>query len=558
MNRKIPDYAVRDLAESWDRASAGDRSRKVREIADTYKAPATTVYRRIKELRDHGCRTVKRKSCKGEPRVFPREQLKIYIKAIMGIKAHDPTKPDKKLSNANKSMSTARAIEIAENMGLIPKGKLTVRTVNRWAREFNITAKNICSPRPAVKIITEHPNHMHEVDCSVCDQYYLDDKGELGEKDYVYKNKPNESREKIWLVSIVDHYSNVKFFKYYLSPGESSEILIDCLIEAWSLKLLDNGKPDTNFPFHGIPRAVYGDKGSALMSQMTQNFLASVGVEIFTHKPGNPRAKGMVESGFNHIQRDLESGLRYRPATMIDELNTIGHEWQLQYNWRKKAGEKKPRFQKWLEITKEQLRVLPSKDILRKITASDVIRTVDAYCNISLNNEIHGVPPEIAGKKVRVWTNIDGGISVQDMETGKMYPTAAPKTAVFGTFNAYKKTEAERMQDDAIRMVDELRKSRKFTPEVLRRNVPKIHAVPRTGVPVEVDSDLYQEEREEYGNAYEAQVAIMDELRINLCDLPEWMLEKINETLAKTLNKKKVHKIARLIEEYLRETRNAV
>lgn len=554
MNQKIQNNVIRDIAENWDRDQAGKRSRRVRKIAKKFKVPVSSVYRRIKELRDHGCRAVKRKSCKGISHIMPNDELKACIEIIMGFKAYDPYKPDKRISNPNKSMSTARAIEIAENMGQIPEGKLNQRTVNRWAKEYGITVKDICAPKPAVKLISKHPNHVHLVDFSVCDQYYLrDSDSKVMEREFTYKNKPNEAREKIWLFMLVDHYSNVKFMKYYLSPGESSEILIDGLMEAWRFKFRADGSIDYQFPFHGAPKILYGDKGSALMSQKVQNFLKALNVKVIEHKPGNPRAKGMVESAIGHTQKDFESELKLRSASSIEELNERVYNWTLEHNLKVKSGENRPRNSIWQEITNKQLLELPSMDILRKVTASNEIRTVDAYCEISLNNKIHGVPEDIAGHKVRVWTNIDGGISVQDMETGKMYPTVERKTAEFGTFNAYKKTAAERMQDDAIRMTHELRKSGEITPEVLRRDVSKIYQLPRTGTSVDVDSDLVQKKSNEYATAVQAKLAIAAEIRIHLGDLPDWMIEAIDKKLAETLDKEIVHKMAIFIEKFLKE-----
>jgi len=549
---KIPDEPIYDIAQEWKDMTSGERAKKVRKIVSEYGSSTSTIYRRIKGFRECGRRTGKKRSDKGSPRSCSREEMREYVKIVMGFKAYDPTKPDEKIPNANKSMSTARAIRIGENLGLIPVGLLTPRTVNRWAKIFGITVKNICAPRPAVKIITEHPNDVVEVDFSVCNQYYLHEKnGKIMKRPFTYPNKPNEAKKKIWAFALVDHYSGVAFVKYFLSEGENAQIFYQGIMEALSKK------DDTHFPFHGAPRIIYMDKGASWKSQKIKNLFDALGIEVITHKPGNPRAKGKVESLFRHIQNDFESELRWKSAQTIEELNDRVYNWMVEYNWKAKEGETKSRFNKWLEI-EERLIELPPEHILARVTASHLIRTVDAYCNVSVNGETFGVPADVIGKKVRVWFNIDGGICVQDIETGKVHPTVDRKVAVFGEYNAYKKTDAERLQDDTIRMASELKKSGKVTQEVLRRDEPNLHGLATARKQIEVDSELAAEEEEEYRTLEQAKHAIKDELGINLGDLPRFMLDEIDKALMQTRNKEKVHQMAVFIGKFIKEEKIAV
>ena len=547
---KIPENALYEIMRSWEGMRPKERFRAVEEVAADHEVTVGTIYRRIKEYREYGRRGQKKRSDQGKPRILSDEQMKECIKTIMGFKAVDPSKPDLKISNPNKAMSTARAIEILEKMGRIPGKIISARTANRWAKIYGTTVKKICEAKPAVKLVSQYPNQVHVIDFSVCEQFYLREKdGKIITRPWTYKNKPNESKQKIWTFALIDHYSTAKFIKYFLSPGESSPILFKGLVEAWSKK------EDSQFPFHGAPKILYADKGSALRSEKIQGLLEALGIEVIYHKPGNPRAKGMVESVFKHFQMDFESELRHSPASTIEELNERAYNWLVGHNWEKQDGTVKARFARWQEISREQLLELPPKHILARVTASHQIRTVDAYCTIRINGETFGVPEDIVGKKVRVWYNIEGGISAQDIETGEMYPNVEPKTAVFGTYNAHKKSAAERNQDDAIRIGREI--SKEITPEVLRRDVPKQHAFPKTGTQMEIDSELIQEKTEYYTTIYQAKRAIAEESRINLGDLPGWMIDDINTALAKTLDKDKVHKIARLVESCMREERNA-
>jgi len=546
------DETIEELARDWEVMSVGERRKEVLALISKYGVAAGTVYRRIRIYRAEGRRVITGKrgprSDSGQPRGYTIEQMQIYIEAVMGLKALDPNQPDNRVPNPNKTMSTERAIQIAEKLKKIPKGKLTSRTLNRWAHALQVTAADICTPSAAVKLESLHPNHVHVVDFSVCEQYYLrDSDGKVITRPWTYKNKPNEARKKIWAFALVDHYSGVKFIKYFLSAGESSRILFEGICEAWAKK------EDSLFPFHGAPKILFADKGSALGAGMIANLLEALGVQVVKHKPGNPRAKGMVESAFKHFQNGFESELRLCPGQTIEELNERAYNWLVNHNWKTAEGEKAPRFSRWQEITGEQLLELPNDDILRRVTATGIIRTVDAYSSIRYDNEVFGVPEELLGRKVRVWTNIDGGISVQDLETGEMHPAGDRKTAVFGEFHSHKKTEAERLQDGAIAMALEMRKD--ITPELLMRDVPNVYAMPRKGTKIETTHPLAANRGgiEAYESVFAAKRAIADDLRMNLGDLPGWMMEEIDAALMEGLEKSKVKQIARYVGGFVKE-----
>lgn len=537
---KVSGQMIVEIARAWDGMTPGERRREVTTVAATYGTTEATVYRRVKKARDDAARITTHRADRGKPRVVEDEALREYVKAVMGLKSYDPYLPENIIGDPHKTMSTARALEIAERLAWVPAGLLTPRTVNRWARRWSITPENICAPTPAVKLVSLHPNQVHVIDFSVCEQYYLrDSDGKVLTRPWTYKNKPNESRMKIWTFMLVDHYSTVKWLRYYLSAGESSRILFEGIAEAWTKK------DDSQFPFHGAPKIVYADKGSALGAGMIENLLAALGVQVIKHKPGNPRAKGMVESAFRHFQRGFESELRLCPASSIEDLNARAYQWLVRHNWETATGENTSRMQKWLSIKQDELLELPSMEMLRRLTATGEIRTVDVYATVRYEGEIYGVPGELVGRKVRIWTNIDGGISVQNLETGEMHPTGDRKTAVFGEFNRHRKSEAAHMREDAIATAREMKK--RITVETLSRELPNVHAMPRRGTEIEIDSALVRKAADAYDSVYQAKRAIADELKMDLGALPGWMVEEIEAALSEGLG----HDRVRLIAEYV-------
>jgi len=138
-----------------------------------------------------------------------------------------------------------------------------------------------------------------------------------------------------------------------------------------------------------------------------------------------------------------------------------------------------------------------------------------------------------------------------------MHPAGDRKTAVFGEFHSHKKTEAERLQDGAIAMALEMRKD--ITPELLMRDVPNIHAMPRKGTKIETTHPLAPSLAsnrggiDRYGSVFEAKRAIADDLRMNLGDLPGWMMEEVDAALLEGLEKVKVKQISRYVGGFLQK-----
>jgi transposase InsO family protein len=79
---------------------------------------------------------------------------------------------------------------------------------------------------------------------------------------------------------------------YTEAAGESQASLFNFLMHAWS-------KQDGRL-FHGVPKVLIWDKGSANQSHAIRNLLKSLEVEAITHEAGNSRAKGGVERQQHH------------------------------------------------------------------------------------------------------------------------------------------------------------------------------------------------------------------------------------------------------------------
>ena len=135
-----------------------------------------------------------------------------------------------------------------------------------------------------------------------------------------------EGKLKCWRYVLTDHYSASICVRYYAAAGETAANMYDFLLYAWGLK------ETPAFVFHGIPKLLIWDCGTANIARATTNALKAFGVETKPHLPGNPRAKGQVENANNLVECHFESRLRFEPVNGIEELNDASERWCTAYN----------------------------------------------------------------------------------------------------------------------------------------------------------------------------------------------------------------------------------
>jgi hypothetical protein len=228
-----------------------------------------------------------------------------------------------------------RAIEIAEDPAnaIIQPGTVHPHTLQRYLRSVAASKTDLATPTPHTRMRSLYPNHVHQVDASVCAQWYLKPDNSIGTQtpllDCGYKNKPGKPRAiKRWIVT--DHYSGA-FFVWY-TEGETTRDVLQVLYAAWATKDFAEsitrahlGPDDTGFenrfPFHGLPDLLVSDQVGCLKSTIATKVFADLGVNVWKPLPGNSRAKGSVEGMMARWEADFETGLRIESATSLDQLN---------------------------------------------------------------------------------------------------------------------------------------------------------------------------------------------------------------------------------------------
>jgi hypothetical protein len=267
--------------------------------------------------------------------------------------------------NKKTIMSCQDALEIAERNGIIEPGTVSVARLSGILRERDLSAEVMKTPTPHVNMRSLHPNHVHQVDVSVCIQYYLSNKvlKILPENEF-YKNKfENFARikQKIFRYVMVDHYSHAIYVKYYIGTGETQDNLFDFLCSAW-------GEKDPRLPFHGVCFVLMLDRGAANKSQGIRNFIKNLDVLLSLPADKNARRQGSVEKAQDIVEKAFESRLRFSPVDEIDRLNDLAISWCIGFNANRIHNRHKmTRSACWMTITDEQLRKLPSIDILQSI-----------------------------------------------------------------------------------------------------------------------------------------------------------------------------------------------
>lgn len=301
-------------------------------------------------------------------------------------------------ANGKTLIETPNAISILSQNG---HKFLSPSSINKLLRERNLTAKQMKQDTTHGHFRTEHPNHVHMVDPSLCVLYYPPGKKGLRVQKYTtkeeqYKNKPEQLEKlqnlRVWRYVMIDHFSGLISVKYYECAGENQTILYDFLMWGWS-KLAGS-------PFHGLPRTLYWDKGSANTSKAIKHALNCMGVENIAHTTHLARAKGGVEQANNLVEKLFEGRLFLEAVNDVEELNTAVIAWQNAYNANLIPNYNAlhtrhglPRTNAWLMIMQtafiQHLRALPPEEYCRYIfTHEPVTRTVSSELEITFRHPV--------------------------------------------------------------------------------------------------------------------------------------------------------------------------
>lgn len=274
-------------------------------------------------------------------------------------------------------MPTTEAVDECIRRGVLPQDTrvetvrrlLRQRGTSRRALQANYTTDGQGVSAAHIRLASDGPNHMHQVDVSACLHWYFKKRGGLAFKHVKLdlaggkKAEPYRAiREHILRYVLVDHATGALYVRYYLAAGETALNMIDFLYHSW------RRREHAQDIFHGAPRLLYFDKGAANTAAITANLLDNLQVPWEAHQAGNSRATGAAEVYQRIWQQHFESKLYLRPPEDLDELNARADDARIYFcATRRNSTTKQTRWQAWSAIRNDELRVPPPREVWNEL-----------------------------------------------------------------------------------------------------------------------------------------------------------------------------------------------
>ena len=369
---------------------------------------------------------------------------------------------------------------------------LSTSTIVRALKLYKLHPDQLLQPAPVNAMQSLYPNHVWEIDASLCVLFYLPktakDTGlRMMNADKFYKNKPKNLEkivnDRVWRYVISDHCSGC-LFVWYVFGGENSENLCEAFIQAMQPKA-DILKD----PMRGRPTDVMLDAGSANTGYGFQNLCKQMGVSVIINKVGNPRSKGQVENGNNLVEMNFESSLKLVRVENIEQLQALANRWMRYFNGQKiHSRHGMTRYQAWQKIPADKLLIPPPTDYCRELVLSKPeTRKVKPDLTVDFEGrefDVSKVPFVMVGEKITIaknpWQQYSAQVQCFD-EHGKEYWQVAPvvvrnefgfrvDAAIIGEqFKAHADTQAQTnakeleklaMQADTLEQAEQNRKAK--------------------------------------------------------------------------------------------------
>lgn len=226
------------------------------------------------------------------------------------------------------------------------------------------TPTQLNRPTPAVELKSLHPNHVWQIDASLCVLYYLNTRNAAGglqvmERDKFYKNKPANIKriefDRVWSYEVTDHYSGVTSVHTAAAAPTWPKALYRCHPTV-------RARP--------VPRrALYLDDGHGQCQHQRPVHQPGPAPASQDHcpRPRNARATGQVEKARDLIERSFESARARAPWPT----------WPSQTHRRSAGHARSNSTSAWpprqdpygclMTIAAEQLRVAPPVDVCQAL-----------------------------------------------------------------------------------------------------------------------------------------------------------------------------------------------
>ncbi len=412
----------------------GEQRAPYQAVADTFGVSYQTVMRWRSQVATLPGR--KRRSDHGNRELSYEEAM--VISAFM---AESERRNGKRLASVGHAVTALRANGLIRAEAIDRKtGELRPLSTSAIARaliSFGLHPDVLNRPAPAISLASRHPNHVWQIDASLCVLYYLkrnpDERRnglQVMDRKAFYKNKPGNvakiENDRVWRYAVTDHASGHIYVEYVLG-AESGENLCTTFINAML--------PRDGEPVHGVPFMAMLDPGSANTGAVFKNLCKALRIKVQINEPGNPRAKGQVEKAHDQIERTFESGLKFVAVHSLDELNSAAAKWRRWFNGNSlHTRHGMTRYAAWMLITPEQLQLAPPLEVLRELARSEPeSRLVNNKLQVSYRGQsydVSKVPGVQNGDKVWVcrnpWRPEAAQVVTVDLEGNDVYYVIEP------------------------------------------------------------------------------------------------------------------------------------
>jgi hypothetical protein len=316
-----------------------ERRRVMQDTAALYGVAEVTLYRAGRERPRP--RALHRMDV-GVPRVLPRAQMERYCEVIAAMKLRTAHKQGRHLS-------TAEALRLLETYGVetpdghvqAPLGLLTQATVNRYLHRWGYDWATLQRPPPAVRFQARSSNACWHFDLSPADLTHVKAPAWVQE---------GRGHPLLMLYSVVDDRSGVAYQEYHGVYGADVEAALRLLCAAMA------PQPQAEFPFQGRPEMLYMDNGPIARSQVFQQVLGDVGIELRSHLPAGTagqrvtaRAKGKVARPFRTVKEMHETLYHFHEPQTAAEANAWLMQFLLRDNSMQHRTEAHTRLADWLQ-----------------------------------------------------------------------------------------------------------------------------------------------------------------------------------------------------------------
>lgn len=530
MSKLIPvEYIVALYNELIDLSPKDSRRIEfIDNAAKQFNVSVSTIRRALKK--QYNLKNKKRSDC-NKPRKLSYEDIITYCKAIAVLQESSSNKKGRHLS-------TARAIWVLETVGINIDGKsiklqknlLTKCMANRYLKKLGLTRKQRLKQPACVRFQAESSNDCWQLDFT--------------ESEFrAFPEKIGVKNKKLYLASVIDDRSGVVYQEYFLAQGENATDALKFLFNAMSQK--------ENFILQGIPKMIYLDNGPVAKSTIFKRVMNLLGVIIQTHMPRGSdgrrvtaRSKGKVERSIGISQDQFETLFHFNKPDSLQEANKWLWSYLYDANDLLHRNSNHSRNEDWKKnIPQEGYRKMCSWERYCQMAREPIGKKVEPNACLILDGIPYQLLPEMAGETVTVLLGVfDYEIYVEfnDEKFGPFYKADLP--IQLNEYRSFKKTKSEELDAEIV----DLAKRVKVPREIMTLNYQDEDIMPLLNKTNLIDNshDKYipfQELSDDdisFKDSIEAKLAIAKYLGKPLSILLESQIEKINEFVSESLNKK--------------------